>query len=107
MQLTGEPPPEDSLINVDVIYPATEKHVLKHSTQQYYMVQLTAYVAPGLLPSMALLPSRESTPTSGTAIVSPCLLADGADASKSPSTPRRTVSAHNFAGDGVAVAIGR
>ena len=29
---------EDSLINVDVIYPATDKHVLKHSTQQYYMV---------------------------------------------------------------------
>ncbi len=57
LQLTGEPPAENSLISVDVIHPATEKHILKYSTQQYFMVRPTGCAILGLLPCVAILPS--------------------------------------------------
>jgi len=71
MQLSGEPPAEDSLINVDVIHPATEKHVLKYSTQQYFVVRPTVCTAPGFLRSVTILLSGECTHL-GRAIDLPC-----------------------------------
>ena len=35
--------PEQATITVDTIYPATEKHVSKHSTQKFVMVSMTLY----------------------------------------------------------------
>ncbi len=38
LQYVGHPPPEHSAITVDLIYPATEKHVAKHRAQKRIMV---------------------------------------------------------------------
>ncbi|KAK3250094.1 hypothetical protein CYMTET_8619 [Cymbomonas tetramitiformis] len=35
----GQLPPQHAAINVDLIYPATAKHISKHSTQNYFMLQ--------------------------------------------------------------------
>lgn len=39
---TGSAPPEHAHITIDLIYPATDKHINKHTTQQRFMVTETA-----------------------------------------------------------------
>lgn len=41
MQYSGEVAPEHGLIDADVIYPATDKHISKYSTQRYTLVCAT------------------------------------------------------------------
>lgn len=48
LQYVGHPPPEHSAITVDLIYPATDKHVAKHRAQKRIMVG--RYLWPGLGP---------------------------------------------------------
>lgn len=38
VQFTGGVPPEEATINVDIIYPATEKHISKYAEQRYFLV---------------------------------------------------------------------
>ncbi|KAL3145883.1 hypothetical protein ABBQ38_015253 [Trebouxia sp. C0009 RCD-2024] len=54
--------PEQATITVDTIYPATEKHISKHSTQKFIMVAETAEVYSNkVLPYMQSLPASRIT----------------------------------------------
>ncbi|BDA50605.1 m7GpppX diphosphatase [Coccomyxa sp. Obi] len=56
---TGTPAPSDSQINIDIIHPATEKHISKFTAQQYLLVKET----PGTYETVTL-PYIESIPSS-------------------------------------------
>lgn len=43
MQYASMVAPEQATITVDAIYPATEKHISKHSTQKFMMVSMTLH----------------------------------------------------------------
>ena len=50
--------PRYNVINIDVIYPATEKHVSKHSAQAYILVQESPELyAKATVPFMQAIPA--------------------------------------------------
>ena len=45
-QYTGTVPADLGQISIDIIHPATEKHISKHEEQQYFMVSFSLLTGP-------------------------------------------------------------
>ena len=44
MQHAAVPPPDEATLNIDIIYPATERHIAKHTAQRTFLLSETPHM---------------------------------------------------------------